>query len=136
MEMEAMKVIIAGGRQLPISENKIWLVSDAIHKSGWKDQITEIVSGGCRGIDLAGEQFADDYKIPVKRFMPDWEHEGKAAGPIRNSQMANYADALILIWDGSSRGSADMLKKAQAKNLLIYEYLVKPSKHNQHQLHR
>lgn len=131
-----MKVIIAGGRQLPISENKIWLVSDAIHKSGWKDQITEIVSGGCRGIDLAGEQFADDYKIPVKRFMPDWEHEGKAAGPIRNSQMANYADALILIWDGSSKGSADMLKKARAKNLLIYEYLVKPSKHNQHQLHR
>lgn len=120
-----MKTIIAGGRQLKIEYDKIWLVSDAVHKSGWKKDITEIVSGGCRGIDLAGEQFADDYKIPVKRFMPEWQNEGKAAGPIRNTKMAEYADALILIWDGRSTGSADMKRKAEQKGLKIYEYLVK-----------
>ena len=120
-----MKVIIAGSRQLPIGEYKIKLVADAVCQSGWLPEITEIVSGGCRGIDLAGEQFAADYKIPVKRFMPDWEHEGKAAGPVRNSQMANYADALILVWDGKSTGSADMKKKAKAKGLKIHEYIVK-----------
>lgn len=87
-------------------------------------EITEIVSGGCRGIDLAGEMFAENYNIPVKRFLPEWENEGKAAGPIRNSQMANYADALILIWDGTSRGSADMKKKAEQKGLKIYELIV------------
>jgi hypothetical protein len=119
-----VRCIIAGGRQLPIIHDKIWLVSDAVHKSGWKNEITEIVSGGCRGIDLAGEQFADDYKIPVKRFTPDWAL-GKPAGPIRNQQMSEYADALILIWDGRSRGSADMLRRAKARNLKIYEYLVK-----------
>lgn len=120
-----MKVIIAGSRSLKIEHNKIWLVSDAVHKSGWLNLITQIVSGGCRGIDLAGEQFAEDYKIPVKRFIPEWANEGKAAGPIRNGLMADYADALILIWDGSSRGSADMKKKAELKGLKIYEYLVK-----------
>lgn len=120
-----MKTIIAGSRRLPIHHDKIWLVSDAVHLSGWKDQITEVVSGGCRGIDLAGEMFAENYAIPVRRFLPEWENEGKGAGPIRNSQMADYADALILIWDGSSRGSADMLRKAKKKGLKIYEYLVK-----------
>jgi hypothetical protein len=119
-----VRVIVAGSRDLDTDELPIWLVADAVYKSGWKDQITEIVSGGCRGIDLAGEQFASDYKIPVKKFNPDWSL-GKKAGPIRNQQMADYADALVLIWSGTSRGSADMKKKAELKGLKIYEYLVK-----------
>lgn len=119
-----LKAIVAGGRRLNTDELPIWLVSDAINKSGWLPLISEIVSGGCRGIDLAGEQFASDYNIPVKRFLPDWSI-GKAAGPIRNGQMAQYADALILIWDGRSRGSASMKKLAEQKGLKIYEYLVK-----------
>lgn len=102
----------------------IWLVADAVHKSGWKERISEIVSGGARGIDLAGEQFASDYGIPVKRFVPDWS-VGKVAGHIRNAEMALYADALILVWDGSSRGSANMLKNAEEQGLWIYQYIVK-----------
>lgn len=119
-----MKVIIAGSRNLPIRFDKIKLVADAVYKSGLLPQITQIVSGGCRGIDLAGEMFAENYGIPVKRFLPEWENEGRAAGPIRNTMMADYADALVLIWDGSSRGSLDMKNKAQAKGLKIYEYVV------------
>lgn len=119
-----MRCIIAGSRSLAIKWDKIKLVSCAVHRSGWLYDITEIVSGGCRGIDLAGEQFASDYAIPVKRFLPDWEHEGKAAGPRRNQLMADYADALILVWDGVSRGSADMKKKAEQKGLKFYELIV------------
>lgn len=33
----------------------------------------------------------------------DWERLGKAAGPIRNEEMAEIADALIAFWDGQSR---------------------------------
>ncbi len=122
-----MKTIIAGSRRLPIHYDKIWLVADAVARSGWGPEITEVVSGGCRGIDLAGELWAEANTwgtFPVKRFLPEWENEGKAAGPIRNQLMADYADALILIWDGSSRGSMDMLKRAEAKKLRIYRYLV------------
>lgn len=118
-----MKTIIAGSRRLNTDHEFIWLVSDAVHRSGWKDRITEIVSGGARGIDLAGEQFASDYKIPVRRFIPDWS-KGKVAGHIRNGEMAAYADALILIWDGSSRGSANMKKQAEQKGLQIFQYIV------------
>ena len=118
-----MKTIIAGSRKLDTMMLPIWLVADAVHKSGWKDRITEIVSGGARGIDLAGEQFASDYGIPIKKFLPDWSI-GKYAGPKRNGEMALYADALILVWDGKSRGSANMKQQAKDRGLEIYEYIV------------
>lgn len=115
-----MRVIIAGSRHL----TGVRLVYDAIRESGWFTQITEIVSGCAPGIDSEGQWWAHGQVIPVKRFQAEWRKYGAAAGPIRNRQMAEYADALILIWDGQSRGSADMKKKAQAKNLLIYEKVI------------
>ena len=39
----------------------------------------------------------------------DWNKHGKAAGPIRNRQMAEYADCLIAVWDGKSRGTKNMI---------------------------
>lgn len=119
-----MRVIVAGSRQLPIKWDKIKLVSCALHRSGFLPVIGEIVSGGCRGIDLAGEMFAENYNIPVRRFLPDWSKEGKGAGPIRNTKMVEYGDALCLIWDGCSTGSADILRKAKAKPLKIFELIV------------
>jgi hypothetical protein len=103
-------------------------VTTAVVQSGFLPEIDEIVSGGCRGIDLAGELFAEEYRIPVKRFDPDWANEGKAAGPIRNGKMAEYGDGLVLIHN-HSRGSLDMLRKAKDQQKLrpfrIYEYIVK-----------
>lgn len=102
----------------------IWLVSQAIHRSGWLNDISLIISGGARGIDLASEQFAQDYSIPVRNFIPDWDKYGKAAGVFRNEDMAKEADALILVWDGSSRGSKNMLENAKKYNLKIYEHII------------
>ena len=46
--------------------------------------------------------------IPIKRFLPDWDNFGKSAGLRRNDEMSSYADVLLLIWDGESRGSSNM----------------------------
>ncbi len=124
-----MKTIIAGSRDLEIFKDKerVWVVADAIMKSGWRNEITEIVSGGARGIDHAGICWALSVspQIPVKPFMPLWDKYGKGAGFIRNRDMAAYADALIIVWNGTSRGSSNMLQEAKKKNLKIYEYIVK-----------
>ncbi len=37
------------------------------------------------------------------RFAADWNKYGKKAGPVRNRKMADYAEALIAVWDGKSR---------------------------------
>ena len=121
-----MKIIIAGSRKLGRHTDKelVWLVADAVIKSGWRHQISEVVSGHARGVDLAGEFWADSAYIKTTTFPADWEAFGKAAGHMRNELMADYADALIAIWDGSSRGTRDMIKRMKDRNKPAYVYLV------------
>lgn len=79
----------------------------------------EIVSGGARGADSLGEKYAREKGFAVKVFAANWDKYGKSAGPRRNKDMAEYADALVLFWDGVSRGSASMLELAREYNLLV-----------------
>lgn len=113
-----MKTIIAGTRT--IHEFKI--VARAIEASGFT--ITEVVSGDGAGPDTLGAIWARNREIPVTYFQPDWETHGKAAGPIRNRRMAEYADALILVWDGKSKGSKSMLAEATKRGLKIYQHII------------
>lgn len=104
-----MKVIIAGSRHMPDSLYN--LIGEAIKFSGY--DVTEIISGRARGADRLGEHYAKVNRIPLKAFPADWVKYGKAAGPIRNSEMKNYADAaIVFIWD-NSRGSANMISQMQ-----------------------
>jgi YspA, cpYpsA-related SLOG family len=113
-----MRTIIAGSRTI----NDALELDKAIELSGFK--ITKIICGGAQGVDRLGEKYAFSHDLPIQYFLPNWQENGKAAGPIRNSDMANNADALILVWDGKSRGSADMLNKANAIGLKVYCHLV------------
>lgn len=105
-----MKVIIAGSRHMPFSMYP--LIQQAVDKSGFN--ITEVVCGMARGADMFGAKWAYENKIPVKKFPANWDEHGKAAGYIRNAEMAQYADAaIIFIWGGSS-GSVDMDRKMRS----------------------
>lgn len=79
----------------------------------------EIVSGTARGADQLGERYAFERGLPVKQFPADWDQHGKSAGYIRNAQMAEYADAAVIFWDGTSRGSKHMIDLAKAKGLRV-----------------
>jgi hypothetical protein len=111
-----MKVIIAGGRNYLLNRSDE-LKLDAIHED-WG--ITEVVSGGARGVDACGERWAKDRKIPVKVFEADWEKHGRRAGPIRNRDMAKYADAVVLFHGG--KGTQSMYLEAKALGLTIVDY--------------
>lgn len=102
-----MKLVIFGSRNITEYEDLEPIICTVI-QDNFSD-VTEIVSGCARGADTLGEQFAADYQLPVKKFPADWEKYGKAAGPIRNADMAAYADAGIALWDGESRGTLNMI---------------------------
>lgn len=97
-----MRVIIAGSRSISSYDQ----VATAVQNSGF--EITEIVSGHARGPDRLGEWYGRQHNIPIRIFHPDWSI-GPAAGPIRNTQMGEYADAAIIVWDGRSTGTKHML---------------------------
>lgn len=114
-----MKTIIAGMRDFH-DYNSLLI---AVARSG--RVITEVVSGCAKGVDALGEKWGHDHCVPVKKFPADWDKHGKAAGPIRNRQMAEYADALIAIWDGKSRGTKNMIETATKLRLAVYVHPAK-----------
>jgi hypothetical protein len=107
-------VIIAGGRDYNVYET----VVEAVQESGFA--IDVVVSGGAKGVDALGEQYASEMNLPLNVFMADWQTHGRAAGPIRNRKMAENADALIAIWDGKSKGTKNMIETATKKGLPVY----------------
>ena len=110
-----MRVIIAGSRTI----TDYTTLELAIINSGFT--ITEVVSGTARGVDQLGEFWAKCNNIPVKQFPADWKGKyGKSAGMMRNNQMAEYADALIALWDGKSRGTEQMIRKARSLRRHVY----------------
>ncbi len=111
-----MKTIIAGSRS--ITNYQILLKA----LKNYKLPITQIVSGHAQGVDSLGERYAEENNIPLAIFEADWDKFGKRAGYLRNTQMADYANALIALWDGESKGTKHMIDIATAKGLEIYIY--------------
>lgn len=113
-----MKTIIAGGRDII----DMSILKNALSSIDFK--ITEVVCGLARGADLLGEEWASKKEIPVKYFPAKWHLYGKSAGYKRNNQMAEYADCLIALWDGKSKGTSHMINLAKENGLNIYiEYI-------------
>jgi hypothetical protein len=115
-----MRVIIAGSRSITDYD----FVCRVIEESCF--DVTEVVSGTARGVDQLGERWAKDNGIPVAHFPADWDKYGKSAGYVRNTDMGDYADALIAVWDGESRGTNHMVDIMSRLGKFIY--VRKPSK--------
>jgi hypothetical protein len=113
-----MKTIIAGSRTI-LNKEEIFY-----HLNNVDFIITEAVCGGATGPDTIGKQWAIETHTPYSMFPAHWDEYGKAAGSRRNQQMAEYADALILFWDGKSTGSKDMLVRAKKHDLKIIVHIL------------
>lgn len=101
-----MKLIIAGSRDIYDYETVKQLIDEAIKLNGWN--VTEVVSGNCpTGVDSHGEKWATENGCLLSLFPAEWGKYGNVAGVIRNVEMAQYGDALLLIHNGS-RGSSRM----------------------------
>ena len=110
-----MKMIISGGRNYKFtSEDKMLLVGALVVY-----EVTEIVQGGASGADACAKEFAEEQGIKCTEFKADWDKFGRSAGPIRNAEMADYADILFAFPGG--KGTANMVAHAKDKeyNLII-----------------
>lgn len=118
-----MKVIIAGSRTITDDTPVFQGLIEGLREWG-SPILTEIVAGGARGVDTTARVLAERFDIAYKEFPADWDKYGKKAGYLRNVQMADYADALVLVWDGKSRGSKMMKDIAEKRGMPVYEVVV------------
>ncbi len=110
-----MKLIIAGSRYTTAFTD-----ADLARLEEIRPLVTEVVCGMAKGVDLLGKAWAEKHGIPVKEFPAWWGRHGRAAGPIRNREMAAYADAVALFPGG--RGTRNMKEEAEAAGLTIYDW--------------
>lgn len=115
-----MRLVIAGGRDMNVPVTFIAACVDLFFLSP-----NTIIQGEADGVDASAKRYAIAYKIPHEDYKADWSTHGKAAGPMRNERMAKAGDALLLVWDGKSPGSASMKRAMEALNKPIYEVILK-----------
>lgn len=113
-----MRVAIIGSRNIP--EEAADLAQPHLPLS-----TSEIVSGGAAGVDTGAKALAERLGIPFKEFLPDYDAFGKRAPLIRNDRIIEYADMVIALWDGRSKGTqyviAECLKIGRRVLYLPYE---------------
>lgn len=76
-----------------------------------------IVSGGCpKGGDAFAEKIARDRGIPIIIFPAAWKKHGKAAGFIRNADIAHHSDCIIACCAYDRKGGTeDTINKFKKK---------------------
>ena len=98
-----MKLAIVGSRNLTNIMLDKYISNEA----------TEIVSGGAVGVDFCAAQYAKKQGLKLIEFLPQYESYGRAAPIVRNKQIVDYADKIIVFWNGSSKGTLSVIKYAQ-----------------------
>lgn len=114
-----MKVAIVGSRTVSVD------ISEYLPEG-----ITEIISGGAKGIDKLAEAYADEHKIPKTIITPDYVRYGRAAPLKRNEIIVDSSDMIVAIWDGKSRGTKYSIDYAckMGKAITIYIITTNPTK--------
>lgn len=101
-----MKLAIVGSRNLTVNNLEEYL----------PEGVTEIVSGGARGIDACARAYALARGIPLTEFLPDYGRYKRGAPLVRNRTIVEYADQVLAFWDGRSRGTARVLQLCRELN--------------------
>ena len=105
-----MKLAVIGSREF----SDIKLLHDVLLP--YVFTVTLVVSGGARGADKLGEEWAKKYGIDTLIFPADWDKYGKAAGFMRNEDIIMNADQVIAFWDYVSRGTQHSISLCERYN--------------------
>ena len=113
---DVFRVIIAGSREF----NDYQLLCLTMDKLLVNIKVPiVVVCGMARGADSLGKRYAEEKGFYVDEHPANWRKFGKAAGYIRNEEMAMNADALVAFWDGKSRGTEHMINLANKHGLMV-----------------
>ena len=109
-----MKVAVIGSRNLTVANLEKYLPTG----------VTEIVSGGARGVDTSAREYARAHGLPCTEFLPEYGKYGRAAPLKRNLQIIGCADAVIAFWDGKSHGTRYVVEQCRKQNIPVTVHLL------------
>lgn len=104
-----MKTAVIGSRNLQVNNLGDYLPAG----------VTEIVSGGARGIDTCARNYALAHGLKLTEFLPEYEKYGRGAPLRRNITIIEYADLVLAFWDGKSRGTKYVIDNCKKRNIPV-----------------
>jgi len=110
-----MKIAVIGSRNLTIADLSQYLPAG----------VTEIISGGAKGIDTCAREYAQKSHLKLTEFLPEYRRYGRGAPLKRNLQIIEYADEVIAFWDGISKGTKYVIDNCKQKNIKVTVYIQK-----------
>lgn len=104
-----MRVAIVGSRGLSVTNLEKYLPNG----------VTEIVSGGAKGIDTCAREYAVSNGIKLTEFLPEYEKYGRSAPLKRNITIIENADLVLAFWDGTSRGTKFVIDNCKSRGIPV-----------------
>ena len=110
-----IKVAVIGSRNLSVRNLQNYLPGE----------VTEIVSGGARGIDTCARNYAFENNLKLKEFLPEYDLYGRSAPLKRNIQIIDYADLVLAFWDGDSHGTKYVIDQCKKRGKEVKVFIKK-----------
>ena len=104
-----MRVAVIGSRTLQIEHLGAYL----------PDDVTEILSGGAKGVDTSAREYALANNIKLSEFLPEYKRYGKGAPLRRNLTIIENADLVLAFWDGQSRGTKFVIDQCKQRGVPV-----------------
>jgi hypothetical protein len=84
-------------------------VSEAL--SSIKD-LTGLILGGGKGAETFAENWAKEHNLPFTHVTPNIKAYGtRKAFDLRNTEMINRAEGVVVFWDGAARSTHELLSR-------------------------
>lgn len=112
-----MVIGVIGSRDF---ENARKVVFDTLARVCGSKNVEGIVSGGARGPDKLGAEYARKHSIPVIEHLPDWDKHGRSAGYIRNADIVRDSTIILAFYDGTSSGTKHSMTLAHEAGKKVY----------------
>ena len=88
----------------------------------YAERVTQVISGGAAGVDTLADHWAKQHGKPLTVIRPDYRrYKGRLAPIMRNREIVRRADAVFILWDGQSKGTASTKREAQRQGKPIHE---------------
>lgn len=116
--VSAVKVAVVGSRKLSAT---CYEIVERYVPVG----CSEVISGGAVGVDMLAERFARENNLKLTVVRPDYKTFDRTAPLVRNGQIVRMADYVLILWDGASRGTLNVIKTCLERNTPHKLLLVK-----------